>query len=316
MSRVSVIVPTRNRLHFLRSALASVEAQTFRDLDLLVLDDGSIDGTREFLAYYRSGFGFRWLPFSGRERSFLRNTGVRESSGELIAFLDDDDEWLPEKLEEQVAFLDAHPTVGVLGTRTSVIDSLGCQVLALTNQHRRLYDAQDRRGRTYAALASRCLMFTSSCLVRRHVLEAVSGYDEMLSACEDLDLYLRLAPTTVIDCLAAPLTRYRSHPDGSARRLNEAQVGVNNKHLARLAREPWRDPHGDVRRALLMSTARCHYVGRRYRDAYFALRAMPRGSWRFLLRPENCGPVTRIAVRLLQTSLLGGHRGRATVGRP
>jgi GT2 family glycosyltransferase len=298
-----VIVPTKDRLRYLRTALASVEAQTFRDLDLLVLDDGSVDGAREYLRSYQSAFPFRWLAFEGRERSFLRNTGVRETSGDLIAFLDDDDEWLPEKLAMQVTFLDAKPAVGMLCTRTRVIDEQGCAVVDLTDEHRRLYDTQDRKGRTYATLAAHCVMFTSSILVRRRVFDAVGGYDPAFSACEDLDLYLRVASIAAIECLATPLTRYRVHPGGSASHLNEAQVRVNAKHLEWLDREPGRDPQGDVRRALVMSTARCHYVGRRYRDALRALRSMPRGSWRLLLRPQNCISVVRIIFRFLQTVL-------------
>jgi len=301
-----VVIPTKDRLNYLRTALASVEAQTFRDLELLVLDDGSVDGTREFLDGYRSAFPFRWLSFQGRERSILRNTGVREASGELIAFLDDDDEWLPEKLATQVACLDAKPAVGMLATRTTVMDGMGRVSEGGTKQHQRLYDLQDRKGRTYAALVSLCIMFTSSIIVRRHVFERVGGYDPAFSACEDLDLYLRVASVSVIECLAAPLTRYRVHPGGSASRLNDAQIRVCIKHCERLDRDPALDPAGDVRRGLVMSSARCHYVGRRYAEALRTLRSMPRGSWRFLLRSENCGSVMRIILRYAKTFLRGG----------
>ena len=79
--RVSVVVPTFNRVGYLRSALLSVERQNYRDLELLVLDDGSTDGTLEFLRGYRPPFPFRWFSLQGKERSFLRNQGAREARG-------------------------------------------------------------------------------------------------------------------------------------------------------------------------------------------------------------------------------------------
>jgi glycosyltransferase involved in cell wall biosynthesis len=308
MPAVSVIVPTYNRVAYLRSAILSVERQTFWDFELLVLDDGSNDETLEFLGGYRPVFPFRWFSHQRRERSFLRNLGAREARGELLAFLDDDDEWMPEKLERQVEFLGRRPEIGLCHSRTVVIDAEGQESPQDTALHRKLYAEICPRGHSYADLAYSCLIFTSTAFVRRSVFERVGGYDERFRQKEDLDLYLRLSLVSTIGCVPEELVRYRSHPGGSGAGLGDANIIVNQDHLKAIARDPARDPDHAGERALVFSTARCHYVAGRNAEALRTLARMPAGSLAFLAWPRHVLFVAKVCVKLL----LGWISGKGT----
>jgi hypothetical protein len=312
---VSVIVPTLNRLAYLRSALESVGWQTFRHFELLVLDDGSNDGTLEFLKGYRPPFPFRWFSFQGRERSSLRNLGAREARGELLAFLDDDDEWIPEKLETQVGFLSKHPEVGLCHTRTVVIDADGRVEARETAVHRRLYAKLCPRGHSYANLADSCLMFTSTVMVRKPVFEKAGGYDERFRQKEDLDLYLRLSLVSSIGCVLGELVRYRSHPGGSGAGLGEAHIAVNEHHLEAIANDPARDLDGTTGRALLFSTARCHYVLGRHAEALITLARLPGGWVALLARPRHALFIAKALMKLLLGVVLGKGKPASAAAR-
>jgi len=309
MPAVSVIVPTCNRVAYLRSALLSVERQMFRDFELLVLDDGSSDGTLDFLRGYRPPFPFRWFGHQGKERSFLRNLGAREARGELLAFLDDDDEWMPEKLERQVEFLGRYPEIGLCHSRTVVIDAEGRESPQETALHRNLYVELCGRGHSYADLAYSCLMFTSTAVVRRSAFEKVGGYDERFCQKEDLDLYLRLSLVSTIGCVPKELVRYRSHPGGSGAGLGEAHIIVNQNHLEAIACDPARDLDHAAERALVFSTARCHYVAGRNAEALRTLGRMSPGSLAFLARPRHVLFMAKACVKLL----LGWISGKETL---
>jgi glycosyltransferase involved in cell wall biosynthesis len=309
MAQVSVIVPTLDRLEYLKLALGSVERQTFCDFELLVLDDGSSDGTLDSLRGYRPPFPFRWFSHQGKERSFLRNLGAREARGELLAFLDDDDEWMPEKLARQVEFLGRHPEIGLCHTRTVVNDAEGRVEPRETALHRKLYAELCPRGHSYADLAYSCLMFTSTVVVRRSAFETVSGYDERYRQKEDLDLYLRLSQVSTIGCVPEELVRYRSHPGGSGAGLGEAHIIVNQNHLEAIARDPTRDLDHAAERALVFSTARCHYVAGRNAEALRTLARMPAGSLAFLARPRHVLFMAKVCVNLL----LGWIAGKGTL---
>lgn len=308
MPRVSVVVPTYNRVGYLRSTLLSVEAQNYREVELLVLDDGSTDGTLEFLRDYRPPFPFRWFSLQGKERSILRNQGAWEARGELLAFLDDDDEWMPEKLDNQVEFLDQHPDVGLCHTRTVVIDAYGRVEPEETAAHRKFYKRLCSRGHSYADLAYDCLMFTSAILVRKRVFQSAGGYSNSIIPKEDLDFYLRVSRASKIGCVPEEFVRYRSHPGGSSVGLGDAHIAVNERHLRAIALNPTRDPDDAAQRALLFSTARCHYVAGRHAAALKTLGRLPAGSLAFLARPQHVLFMAKACVKLL----LGWMSGKGT----
>jgi glycosyltransferase involved in cell wall biosynthesis len=295
---VSVILPTFNRLPYLRCALDSVEGQTFRGFEVLVLDDGSTDGTYGFLEGYAPNFPFRWFSFRRKERSYLRNFGAHEAKGEFLAFLDDDDEWLPEKLEKQVKFLEQNPDVGLVYTRTKVIHREGGLHKKATALHKSLYDDQAKRGHRYSDLAYLTVMFTSTVMIRRSLFFHVGGYDEQFSAKEDLDLYLRCSLVSKIDCIGKePLVFYRCHEGGLSNDLGEARIEVSQMNLRSIATTPGMDPEGKAKRAFLFNIAKYHYWAGRYSIAIEAIRGLVAESASYVLRPTHLLLAMKIIMR-------------------
>jgi glycosyltransferase involved in cell wall biosynthesis len=184
MPAVSVIIPTFNRAEKVIRAVSSVLSQGFADTEIVVVDDGSEDMTREALA-----------PFAGRVRflrhevnrgvSAARNTGILNSSGPLIAFLDSDDYWLPNKLRIQAGFFSRDP------------DCVACQAEEIWIRNGRRANPrkihEKPSGDIFEASLRLCLVSPSAAMLRRSVLEEVGLFDETLPACEDYDLWLRIA---------------------------------------------------------------------------------------------------------------------------
>jgi glycosyltransferase involved in cell wall biosynthesis len=184
MPLVSVIIPTYNRAEKVTRAVSSALSQDFPAMEVVVVDDGSTDGTREALA-----------PFAGRIRylrheanrgvSAARNTGIERSSGPLVAFLDSDDYWLPGKLEIQTRFFRGHP------------DRVACQAEEIWIRNgRRVNPRKNHRkptGDIFEASLRLCLVSPSAVMLRRSVLGEVGLFDETLPACEDYDLWLRIS---------------------------------------------------------------------------------------------------------------------------
>src|SRR5664280_3075793 len=121
MPRVSVIIPAYNAEAFLARALRSVVAQTFDDYEIVLVDDGSTDGTAEIARSFKQA---RYFHQPNRRQPATRNRGLKEAKGELIAFLDADDEWLPEKLERQLAFMSERDSQ--ISFTDTYVSSKGC----------------------------------------------------------------------------------------------------------------------------------------------------------------------------------------------
>lgn len=208
--RVSVIIPTHNRRNLLVESIASVQAQTRRDLEILVCDDGSSDGSREAVqALIEKDPRIRWIE--GGHTGFpgvVRNRGIRAAKGEWIAFQDSDDLWLPEKIERQLQILRSAPEAGFIY----------CYALALSpaGEKRRMTPFRvPRAGRMFETLLFHSIVQTPTVLVRRNLLERAGLFDEQmrLTIAEDYELYLRLAAETPFHFLAEDLVVCRSQPD-------------------------------------------------------------------------------------------------------
>lgn len=196
---VSVVVPAYNAAAFVRRAVDSVLAQTLVDHELLVVDDGSSDGTRDVLAGY--GDRVRVLAQANAGPAAARNHGLREARGRYVAFLDADDWWLPAKLERQVALLDSRPELGFCSTATRVVTEGGAPAgdwpcAAIDGP---LLETLFVRS---AAVSGS----TSGVLARRDLLLAAGGFDEALRGFEDPDLWIRLAARAGYACIPEPLT--------------------------------------------------------------------------------------------------------------
>ncbi len=229
MPSVSTIIPTCNRPAFLREALASVLAQTYQDNEILVVDDGSTnaarDATRQIVEEYaraRSG-PIRYLFQPQRGVSAARNRGVAASQGELLAFLDSDDIWQPEKLAHQVAFFAAQPTAQICQTQEIWLRH-GVRV----NPHKK---HRKPHGDIFIPSLAACLVSPSAVMLRRALFERMDGFDEQLPACEDYDLWLRISVREPVHLIDTPLVLKRG---GHADQLSRQFWGMDRFRLVAL----------------------------------------------------------------------------------
>lgn len=248
MSTVSVIIPTFNRRDHLPIALDSVLAQTYRDYEIIVIDDGSSDDTREILTPYAESI--RYFYQENRGIAGARNRGIGESDGAYIALLDSDDYWLPRKLERQIAYLKENPQWGMVATRCSSISADG------------RFRKQNRPGKSgwiLTDLFRSNFIRTSSALITRECLDRVGCFDESLPECEEYDLWLRIARHYPIAFINEPLTVYTDNPHG----VSTDSLAGRLIRLKVLEKEYLKDciPHDLYRKRLARNY---HYVGRHY----------------------------------------------------
>jgi hypothetical protein len=185
---VTVAIPTWNRAHLVGRALASALAQTFTDVEILVVDDGSTDATPEVLAGVRDRRvrAVRLVRNGGISRA--RNTAMRLARGDWVAFLDDDNEWAPEYLERQLALAASRPEADVVYCRAQRRDGRTGRV--------GLVPSAVWSGDVFRHLVDGWYPLMSGALLRRSAVIDAGGFDEALLACEDYDLWLRLAQRT------------------------------------------------------------------------------------------------------------------------
>lgn len=209
MQTVSVIIPTKDRAHFLQEAIDSVTRQTQPVLEIIVVDMLSKDRSREMIA--RSfGEKVRFISKPFKNQSESRNYGIKLAKGDLIAFLDSDDLWLEKKIEEQVKFMSSRKYVFSY-TDMVVIDEMGQET-----PHSYVYYHQKENPYFGKNIANKILkeynvIPTSSVMAPKKILERVGGFDENLSYHEDRDLWIRLAQKGIVEFLNKVLGIYRVH---------------------------------------------------------------------------------------------------------
>jgi GT2 family glycosyltransferase len=221
--RVSILLPIYNGAGLLGEAIESALAQSYRDFELLVLDDASVDDG----AAIAEGFGDPRVQVIRNERNLGQvatlNRGLQEARGEYVARLDQDDACLPERLERQVALLDAEPDVAVAGTWVDVVDEAGTVV---HEARARLDVVVDT---IHGILIDRLPLAHPSVMFRRDVVLAADGYDEAVRYCEDMDLWRRLVLAGhELRVVPEPLLRYRRHA-GQQSSQHAAEQRSNNE---------------------------------------------------------------------------------------
>lgn len=220
---VSVVISTFRRPHFLNQALDSVYAQTFTDFEVIVADDGSGE---EHTSQYnlRSDTKLVCHTEAGRGSACTRNTGTRVARGRYVAYLDDDDIWLPEKLERQVRTLEDDPDTGLTYCHYTLVDP----------ELKRLDDQPELKiiaGKCTERLVRANIIKSPSCvLVRRDVLEKAGLFDERLRRSEDWAAWARVSHFCSFHFDETPLVLYRVHPSqktaSSATERRRGQVRV------------------------------------------------------------------------------------------
>jgi glycosyltransferase involved in cell wall biosynthesis len=205
MSRVSVIIPTYNRAEFLSSAITSVLNQTFQDFEIIVVDDASNDNTQEVV----SSFNDKRIRYIRHEinkgGAGARNTGIKVSTGKYIAFLDDDDEWLPWKLQMQTDLLEeSPPRVGVVYTGFVMVSRADGQILYKGIPTRKGYIFNEM-------LIENVIGATPSVFLRRECFNRVGLFDENLPFAEDWDMWIRISKEFHFECIKEILVKCYFH---------------------------------------------------------------------------------------------------------
>ena len=226
--RVSVIIPTYQHRDFIGRALASVFEQSLADYEIIVVNDGSTDDTAAVLAPLIESHRITYIHQENCGQSRARNTGLALARGEYIAFLDDDDVWPANKLATQVAFLDANPSVGMVGGTFRMIDA---------------NDVPGRAGPFYPSITFEALFRANpfhspgQTLIRTTLLKEIGGLNSTIWGADDWDLWFRIARRSTIVMHDETALYYRVHAHNASRqtaRLLRACCDTIELHLRSL----------------------------------------------------------------------------------
>lgn len=215
MTTVSIIIPAYNSARFLPEAIESVLAQTYKDYEIIVVDDGSTDNTKEVLKPYLDKI--KYVYQENRGAASARNTGIKHSQGEYIAFLDADDVWLPEKLHIQADYLDNNQEIAMVYSQSLWMSEDGRLLTGKKSRHR------IPSGDVFNILFFKNFIFTPTVMVRKRILGTVGLFNESFVSTEDRDLWLRIAREFKVFGISKYLCKTRQTP-GSLIRSNKESV--------------------------------------------------------------------------------------------
>ena len=280
---VSVVMPAYNVAWCIRRAIDSVLTQDFRSRELIVVNDGSTDGTQALLEGY--GAAVRVIEQLNRGMSAARNAGIRSARGTYVAFLDADDWWLPGKLTRQVELMQNAPQIGFCSNAVRVEDDHG----RLLNVWRGPQASTDILATLFAenaAIAGGC----SAVMARKHLLDRVGLFDESLAGFEDPDLWMRLAAVSGYACIDETLGVILRREKSVSRNLDsmrQAALRSMRKNRAllppRLRGAFWRDCLARVYTDYAKPEYRAGRLGPAYKDTLHALMLAPIGQGRLCL---------------------------------
>lgn len=220
MPRVSVLIPSYNHCRYVAACIESVLAQTYRDFEIIVVDDGSTDGSIDILRGY--GEQITLIEQANQGTQAARNAAIAASSGEYLALLDSDDIWLPEKLERQIAELDQYPNAGLIYSFAYWVDEDGADL----HEGGLIIGAPIRSDiPTLSQMLLENPVPALTAVFRRVCLDYLHGFDPSLFGSADWDMWLRISAQWDVICIPEPLAMYREHP------FNTMKVLYRNKNL-------------------------------------------------------------------------------------
>ena len=218
---ISVIIPTYNRKETLKRAIQSVLIQSYTPYEIIVIDDGSEDGTKEWLKDNYPNVKYIYQMNSGV--SSARNKGIKFARGDWIALLDSDDEWLPSKLKDQANEIELNPAAKFLHTNEIWIRN-GVRVNQM-KKHKKY------GGYIFEKCLDMCRISPSSVLIKKDIFNEIGMFDETLKVCEDYDLWLRFASKYPVHFLDQPLIKkYGGHSD----QLSKVDDGIESYRIRSL----------------------------------------------------------------------------------
>lgn len=215
---VSIIVPTFNRAQLVAEAIKSVLNQTYGNFEIIIIDDYSTDNTAELIGKINDDRISYFCLNKNQGAPAARNIGLKKASGQLIAFLDSDDQWVSTKLEKQVALFEREQHIGLVYTGIKFIN----------NQSERVLVPKVRGDISKNILMKNYVGPTSSVLIKKALIDKVGGFDNTLPSCQDWDLFIRIGQICEIDYIAEPLVLYFEH---GGTRISTNSKAVVKGHL-------------------------------------------------------------------------------------
>lgn len=217
---VSIVIPTYNRADLLLQAIQSVLTQTYEYFELLIVDDHSTDQTPHIVKNITDSRVHYIRLNKNQGAPAARNIGLKKAKGELIAFLDSDDQWDSTKLKKQVQIFNRNPAIGLVYTGLKILNN---------ERNIETIVVPSKRGHiTKYLLVQNCVGTTSSVLIKRDLLEDAGGFDLTFTSCQDWDLFIRLSLKTQFDYVREPLVIYYEH-DG--KRISTNSKSIINGYL-------------------------------------------------------------------------------------
>jgi glycosyltransferase involved in cell wall biosynthesis len=212
--KVSVVIPTYNRSELLKKAVYSLQLQRHQNLEIIIVDDCSTDDTEAVVGdMHDPRIKYIRHPIN-KGGSEARNTGIKHATGNYVGFLDSDDQWLPDKLEKQLAIFTSNPDVGAVYTGVKLFDD---------RQIIKEIVPRYRGDILPMLIESNCIDTTSSVLVKTALLHEINGFESALPSCQDWDLYLRLSKITNFDFVKDSMVLFFQH-SGERISTNNAAV--------------------------------------------------------------------------------------------
>jgi glycosyltransferase involved in cell wall biosynthesis len=299
LPRVSVLMPNYNYARYIRGAIDSVLAQTMDDFELIIVDDGSADNSREIIESYLVDPRVRFRPVNHVGQANARNAAIEWARAPLFAFIDADDQWLPEKLAKQVALFDRDPSLGVVYTRRLLIDETGREIPYIQPPF--------HRGDVVAEMFRDNFVCFSTALVRRLVMEHIGLLDASWDLAVDYEFWLRVVPHYRFDFVDEPLVKYRCGHGNLSRRVGERLKTAMLQMRRFLNRDRHRLSDSEINQALSATYAHMGLCYRPYDSktsfSWFArsLRSdlRQRLAWRGLAGLAMPYPLRRLSRRLL-----------------
>ena len=262
---VSVIITTYNRGYLIDKAINSVLNQTYQDYEIIIVDDGSTDNTKEVVkGFIDSRINYIFYA-DNLGVSAARNTGIKASQGEYIALLDSDDEWLPEKLEKQVVILQNESfEVGVVCSWQFNINANGEYIC---RRH-----LPKKGGNIYEDLLYTNPISAPTLLIRKECFEKVGLFDDLLNGQEDWDMWIRISKYYEFALIKIPLLKYRLHPNQISKNL-EAKIITAKRILVKYSNELQSRPYANSKHHFSIGNRLCHMgktkEGRYYQHNFF-----------------------------------------------
>ena len=217
---VSAIIPVHNYAQYIFEALDSVLKQTYKNIEIIVVDDGSTDDTKAIVGGYIEKYAdrIRYFYQENKGPGVARNLGIKQSKGQYIAFLDADDIWLSKKLQLQIDLFEKEPTLGFIHTNHTLFNLK--EVVA--NHKFAVNSKRHLSGEIFPYLLRECIVRTSTAVIKRECISSIGFFETTFSG-EDYDFWLRAAKKYKAGYINEPLARCREH-------IQQTHLGVNKTY--------------------------------------------------------------------------------------